>query len=744
MAEITFNATFYYEQKLNQLKGLNEELYGDWTIADVALAFRAEGLTPEQHASKFAAVEGLSVSPDFDTPRYLQDKLAQLQSLDPELYGEWTVEDVAAAFQEAGLSPLEHFQRFGAEEGLQAFPAGYTGPAGLTEALADYQGAVAARTEFLNGNADNELLEGTAVIQGLAEGEEPTPAQVATAIEQANTAAQNAVETAEDNLQDAIDTLDVARATQFSAAGTDSALDQADIDEAVTALDSISTTTLMRDATLEAARVEAQAAVDADETVYTEDGLLASDGYTPLTLNDDGEYVVATGDAEVVGYANVVTPADAAPSDASAEGVSTLDISTVAAGFTGSLALTFTPQGGSETTVELDIENGIVTAGTTDAVTVNEAGTEITISGLAESQAASGSYAYTEASLAETFSAAELQQEIVDAEDALSAHEASKGDYAALLDSVRDAINAHIGAGGENLDISVNYGDNASDLLDLRGLIRGVVDVEDGEEVDEADAKALVEAIETAGFEIEAAEGEELTAQEKAINAAFADIEKRVELETAVTTAEENFDATATGEILNVILTLQEERQELIDNIAKAEEALAEAQADAEGTQQLVDALAALDEQIETALAFLENSEEEGGFGVTLIDFADGSDATAESDLYVFSDAKGETVSIANFGAEGEDRLFFGEGYTLVALGDDEITDRVGASDALEIFWAETETGLTLYVEADAEAGRDLGTSAITTIELAGVTAEDINDDLANGFLSVGTVVEVA
>lgn len=666
MAEITFNATFYYEQKLNQLKGLNEELYGDWTIADVALAFRAEGLTPEQHASKFAAVEGLSVSPDFDTPRYLQDKLAQLQSLDPELYGEWTVEDVAAAFQEAGLSPLEHFQRFGAEEGLQAFPAGYTGPAGLTEALTDYQAAVAARTDFLNGNADNELLEAEIEKLGLADDEEPTTAQVAKAIEDAAEAAAENVKAKETALQDAIDTLDVARATTATVAGVEQV--------AIEALDTLSGSTLLRDATLEAARVEAQAAVDADERLYDE----------------NGNVVAEANGAAVTGYVRLYTDAD---------GNLTIDAQDVEGGdheFAG-----YAAQG--DTYAEGDL------LGDDDL-----------------------------------FSAAELQQAIVDAENALAAHEASKGDYAALLDSVRDAINAHIGAGGANADSNV---EDVEKLLDLRDEIAGLIDLDDGEELDEAAVKALVEAIAVATSPFPKPEGDvkdERTVQQKAVDAAFADAEDRIKLEDAADTAELSFNETVTGKVLNVILTLQEERQELIDNIAKAEEALAEAQADAEGTQQLVDALAALDEQIETALAFLENSEEEGGFGVTLIDFADGSDATAESDLYVFSDAKGETVSIANFGAEGEDRLFFGEGYTLVALGDDEITDRVGASDALEIFWAETETGLTLYVEADAEAGRDLGTSAITTIELAGVTAEDINDDLANGFLSVGTVVEVA
>ncbi|WP_432414801.1 hypothetical protein ACRHM7_12940 [Chromohalobacter israelensis] len=44
MADISFDANYYYEQKLNQLQSTDSEQYGDWTIADVALSFNENGL----------------------------------------------------------------------------------------------------------------------------------------------------------------------------------------------------------------------------------------------------------------------------------------------------------------------------------------------------------------------------------------------------------------------------------------------------------------------------------------------------------------------------------------------------------------------------------------------------------------------------------------------------------------------------------------------------------------------------
>ncbi len=90
---------------------------------------------PYDHYLQWGAGEGINPSNAFDSSAYLAAKLLQLQEMDAELYGEWTVDDVAAAFADAGLTPLGHFIAWGVDEGLTAIPVPdetFT----LTEALA--------------------------------------------------------------------------------------------------------------------------------------------------------------------------------------------------------------------------------------------------------------------------------------------------------------------------------------------------------------------------------------------------------------------------------------------------------------------------------------------------------------------------------------------------------------------------------------------------------------------------------
>lgn len=111
---ISFNEAYYLEQKLAQLQQAGET--GFESTADVQAAFAASGLTAEQHYNQFGTAEGLNPSPEFNTDVYLNQKLAQLQADGEE--GFETTADVLAAFQNAGLSPLEHYNQFGAFEAI--------------------------------------------------------------------------------------------------------------------------------------------------------------------------------------------------------------------------------------------------------------------------------------------------------------------------------------------------------------------------------------------------------------------------------------------------------------------------------------------------------------------------------------------------------------------------------------------------------------------------------------------------
>lgn len=95
---------------------------------------------PYDHYIAHGGSEGINPSNDFDSSSYLEAKLAQMQADDPALYGDWTVDQVDQAIQDAGLTPLGHYFMFGIDEGVvpvvvpedeQVFPDGpEPGPVG--------------------------------------------------------------------------------------------------------------------------------------------------------------------------------------------------------------------------------------------------------------------------------------------------------------------------------------------------------------------------------------------------------------------------------------------------------------------------------------------------------------------------------------------------------------------------------------------------------------------------------------
>lgn len=192
------------------------------------------------------------------------------------------------------------------------------------------------------------------------------------------------------------------------------------------------------------------------------------------------------------------------------------------------------------------------------------------------------------------------------------------------------------------------------------------------------------------------------------------------------------YDATTTGADIETDLDL-------------AETALSDAQDDSDALEAAIAAweemkvldaeLDDLNTAITDAEAAIEDSVEDGGLGLNIVDF-DGSNATANNDIFVYDNDADETI--ANFGAAGEDQIYFGSEFSLVALGDSAITDNVGDVAATEIFWEEVGADLVLYVEDEAFAGNGSTTADITTITLTGVSAADVT--YVDGFLSAGEV----
>jgi len=123
-----FDRQAYYENKAAQLNKTGEDGKRNWTVVDVKNAFKDAGLSAQEHYARYGKDEGIAttssrstpqiVTPTFDTNTYLQNKAKQLNQTWQGGRNDWTVDQVAKAFQDAGLSAQQHYARYGAAEGV--------------------------------------------------------------------------------------------------------------------------------------------------------------------------------------------------------------------------------------------------------------------------------------------------------------------------------------------------------------------------------------------------------------------------------------------------------------------------------------------------------------------------------------------------------------------------------------------------------------------------------------------------
>lgn len=139
----------------------------------------------------------------------------------------------------------------------------------------------------------------------------------------------------------------------------------------------------------------------------------------------------------------------------------------------------------------------------------------------------------------------------------------------------------------------------------------------------------------------------------------------------------------------------------------------------------------ALDEKVTAA----EKAVTDAGFALEVLDTG-AEAASGDSDVFLFG-ASTVNTTVSSFGLQGDDRIFFGEGFSLVELADDQaVSQNVGSSSALEIFMEQDGANTVLWVEKQAFAGSSTtSTSDLVQITLTGVTAEDVTFD--NGYLTV-------
>ena len=156
-----FDAETYYANKLASLQSNAEtaEEWADKTVDDVKAAFDEAGLSAWEHYQQYGTAEGINPSAEFDTAKYLQAKADALNAVGGDKV--WTAEDVAEAFADAGLNALEHYELYGKSGAEGEVAEGYNPAPIVTLTFADALAAETLPDEYF-------LADGAASLEGVA------------------------------------------------------------------------------------------------------------------------------------------------------------------------------------------------------------------------------------------------------------------------------------------------------------------------------------------------------------------------------------------------------------------------------------------------------------------------------------------------------------------------------------------------------------------------------------------------
>lgn len=854
---ISFNETFYLEQKLAQLQAAGEA--GFETTADVQEAFAAAGLTAEAHYLQYGASEGLNPSADFDTNVYLDSKLAQLSTAGG--FENITTREALATFlKDSGFSPLEHYNQHGAAEGVSP-SAEFNAQAYLANKLADLQandtdGTYADWTTdtllaFFNDNGLTPLDHYTQF--GRVENISPLPVEetsgltealgnlataqkdLATKLEgleldtnydgeidvEAGNANRTEVTTALNSVTAALDT-ELGATGAFVAAGTNTkqgmiadgrATLQKGIDDAQKALDTaeagVGSNILSALSTVENRKAAYEAAIDAaaaadkaengeqakfiavndsvnvvaggeDDNASTD---LSLDGVVVAKLTNGQWTVEETPAAEtkldgLIGFDTYLAALQEETDKAAAEAQAKESLK-------AALAKVVALENEDDTITADDISDDMITVGAdaegnadvSVSLTAQTAVADPTLPAVDETQAGSAGAKETfTATITGSMGDGSSNTVTFDGVPVSVAASASAADIAAALGGATyqnwtvDIDSSDYGTGVVvfvasdvgNVDPDVANTDftftDTGTSGDAAAAVSNIVDGAAAEdEVNTVTFTDLNEgqSVNVAGVSLTATEA--MTADDVAAHFAAEDFTGTGWSVASSTGADVVFNSTVSGEnVTNIQVSVGSEAlggtapeaQDVLDKrvaLESAQEALQDLNdivSDWEAAVQLDADVTDLEKAVTAAREAIENTEEDGGLGITLLEGAD--NFTAESDVYLFNKDDSAGVSLSGFGANGEDKIFFGEGFTLVEITDDKgINGNIGDASVKEIFWEQDGNNVNLYVEAETFGGNSAGTADVTKITLTGVDGADISDDLGNGFLSAGSV-EVA
>ena len=108
-----FDSDYYFRSKLSELGPY-------WTLASTKQAFAEANLSAWDHYRLYGMSEGVDPCSSFSTSEYLNAKLDELHQDDPS--GNWTMDKLIVAFQQANLNPVQHYVLYGVNENLDFNP----------------------------------------------------------------------------------------------------------------------------------------------------------------------------------------------------------------------------------------------------------------------------------------------------------------------------------------------------------------------------------------------------------------------------------------------------------------------------------------------------------------------------------------------------------------------------------------------------------------------------------------------
>lgn len=110
-----FNVSEYLAAKAEQLNAMSFE-GKNWSAASVYDAIKAAGMNVWEHYEQFGSKEGINPSNSFNAESYIAAKTKLMNETQEGGRANWTIAEVKAAFEENGLSALDHYNLFGQDE----------------------------------------------------------------------------------------------------------------------------------------------------------------------------------------------------------------------------------------------------------------------------------------------------------------------------------------------------------------------------------------------------------------------------------------------------------------------------------------------------------------------------------------------------------------------------------------------------------------------------------------------------